>query len=211
MDKKSELILPKHHSVSDWDFEHGATYRSLSATQFVSAPTSLRLLKPTAGVWQSAILCREAATLVLPEGEVRNWQYGYYKAVHPALFRNQAGLNSANHLNCYEIYITSTNTYLNRWIAGVLSVRGSTAGVAYQYAWTRYKTVWWNGETPAHDAALAVNVFIEVAGEWVQMGVTLYDTHNSWKDSGINRAGFRARSFSNHSQYWDDTEIWGPV
>ncbi|MBA7535517.1 hypothetical protein ES705_27775 [subsurface metagenome] len=211
MNDKTELYIPQHHSVSDWDFEFGADNRSLSPTQFVSAPTSLLFKKPASGVWMPVILCRHAPTLVLPEGEVRTWVHSYYPHVHPAIFRNQAALNSANSQNCYEIYITETHTYLHRYIAGGLSVRASTTGIVSDNQWWHYRTVFWNGETPGHEDALCVNVFREVDSAWVQMGGTLYDTSNYWKDSVINRAGFRARSFYDRQQYWDDTEIWGPV
>ncbi|MBA7542159.1 hypothetical protein ES705_34478 [subsurface metagenome] len=204
-------IIPVHHSVVDWDFESGATNRSLSATKYVSAPTSLCMLEPGSTTFRPTILCRHPDTLCLPQGEVRNWEYGYYYIKYMANFRNQAPLGSANYTNCYEIFMSAAVISLDRYLAGVYSRRDSTVGVAYSNQWAHYRIFWYNGETPGHVPALCVDVYREITGEWVKSGNTLYDTHNSFKDSAINRAGFRAYSKYNNPQYWDDTEIWGPV
>ncbi len=204
-------VLPVHHTISDWDFERGATNRSLSAARYISAPTSLRFLEPTSSQFLNNILCRIPATLCLPQGEVRTWVYGYYLAFTVALFRNQAALGSANELNCYQVYLAGTTSRLVRKLGGVLSFRDDSTCTSFINTWTHYRVFWYNGETPGGTPALCVDLYREIAGEWVKEGSTLYDTDNSFKDSAINRAGFRARSRNNWPQYWDDTEIWGPV
>ena len=200
-----------HHSVIDWDFQYGATNRSLSSIQYVSPPTSLRILEPTTATFLDTILCRIPETQCLPQGEVRNWQYCYYRNLHPAVFRNQAVLGTADSENCYFVYLASTIAYLYRVISGVNSKRDQTTCQTFVDTWTHYRVVFWNGYTPALEEALCVNLYREVAGEWIQEGETMYDTDNSFKDSETNRIGFAARSLANHPQYWDDTEIWGPV
>jgi len=39
----------------------------------------------------------------------------------------------------------------------------------------------------------------------------MYDTLNNWKDSDVNRCGFRLTLAPDHIIYFDDTEIWGPA
>ena len=204
-------LIAKHHTLADWDFEEGATYRSLSATQFISAPTSLRMLNPTTADFLKVTLCRIPATLCLPQGEVRTWVYAYLKNFSPAIFRNQAPLGSANGLNCYQVYLAGTNSYLYRYIGGVILLRDQDICQTFSYTWTRYRVFWYNGKTPGEVPALCVDIYREVYGEWQKCGRTLYDTDNTWEDSAINRAGFKVRTSYNYAQYWDNTEIWGPV
>ncbi len=204
-------ILPVHHSIADWDWEQGATNRSLSATQKVSAPTSLRILKPTAGAFYEVILCRFADALLVPQGELRTWQYSSRNIFYFAVFRNQAALGTANYSNCYVWVLDATNATLYRMINGVSTTIGSVACPFTYPLWNHWRTVFWNGENLAGVPALCVNLYKEVTGAWVQQGATLYDTVNQWKDSAINRLGFRAYSENNYPEYWDDTEIWTPT
>lgn len=205
------MLIPVHHSIEDWDFQQGATNRSLSATQYVSAPTSLRILQPTSADFHDAILCRHPDTLCLPQGQVINWVYSYYYSQVVANFRNQVALGTANYSNCYEVAVLQTTVDLIRFVGGVFSRRDRTTGQGFQNSWHQYRVFWYNGKTPAEVPALCVDVYLNIAAEWVKQGATMYDTANMWKDSAINRTGFRAFSGYNHPQYWDNTEIWGPV
>lgn len=204
-------LIAKHHTLADWDFEHGATNRSLSAAKYVSAPTSLLIVEPGSTTFYDTILCRIPATLLLPQGEVRTWSWVYLSAIQIAHFRNQAPLGSANALNTYEVYLAGTNSYLYRYIAGGSSLRDQSTCSTFLNQWVHYRVFWYNGETPGGAPALCVDLYREVAGEWQKEGSTLYDTANSWKDSAINRAGFRSRTRLGAGQWWDDTEIWGPI
>lgn len=206
-----QKLIPVHHSVVDWDFEHGATYRSLSASRYVSAPTSLRFLKPTAYTWWGTVLCRLPATLCLPQGEVRNWVWSSLASDRIATFRNQAGLGSANFTNTYFLHFMTTKVNLVRYLNDLYSLRDSTPLSYPTSVWVHFRIFWYNGKTPGEVPALCVDVYRDIAGEWVKQGSTLYDTANSWKDSATNRAGFIAATEYNIPQYWDDTEIWGPV
>ncbi|MBA7642318.1 hypothetical protein ES703_50008 [subsurface metagenome] len=203
-------IAVAHHSIADWDFQHGDTYRSLSPIQYVSAPTSLRFLK-AGGAWSNAVLCRIPATQCLPQGEVRNWTFTGYSTKYPAVFRNQAALGSADYLNCYFVSITTAAAYLARYIAGVPSQRDTTPCLGYYLQWVHYRIFWYNGKTPGDVPALCVDVYLEIDGQWIKQGSTMYDTDNSWKDSAVNRSGFLSIAGGNLANFWDDTEIWGPV
>ncbi|MBA7623451.1 hypothetical protein ES703_30847 [subsurface metagenome] len=209
--KKGKIYVPKHHSVADWDFEFGATNRSLSAVQYVSPPTSLRILEPTSADFRDTVLCRIAETQCLPQGEVRNWAWYNYIALMVACFRNQAPLGTANFQNCYYVHLSGTSARLYRYIGGVISLRDQTTCQTFGQAWAHYRVLFWNGLTPSLEEALCVNLYHGVGDIWTQEGQTMYDTDNSWKDSEINRIGFVPYSSDNREQYWDDTEIWGPA
>ncbi len=201
----------KHHSVSDWDFEHGATYRSLSTDYFVSPPTSLKIYKAGSPYVLETILCRAAATLLLPEGELRTWVRSGYTTNRVFTFRNQEALNAASDTNCYLIQLTSTTWRLYRVIAGGFSLRGSTGASHSGTTLECWRVIWWNGFNVAGDPALCVELYKDVLSVWVKQGNTLYDTSNQFKDSGINRVGLSCQTVLNVPVYFDDTEIWGPV
>ncbi len=207
-----KLLLPGHHSVVDWDFRHGALYRSLSTTKYVSAPTSLKFLNPTGYYIWDTVLCRLDGTLCLPQGEVRTWLYptaGW--AHHPVSFRNQAPLGTSNNQNCYFIELSYLVAHLYVSLSGTWYLMGSTATSYSLTEWAHWRTAWYNGKTPGEVPALCVDFYKEVAGEWVKQGSTMYDTSNRWKDSAVNRCGIEGDSTGNKAKYWDDTEIWGPV
>ncbi|MBA7696219.1 hypothetical protein ES703_104862 [subsurface metagenome] len=207
-----KILIPEHHTIADWDFRHGALYRSLSATRYISEPTSLKFLNATGSYIWDTVLCRLDSTLCLPQGEVRTWLYPSADwAHHPFSFRNQAALGSSNNSNHYFIELSFNVAYLICAVAGDWTIKGSVA-VSYSLTeWNRWRIVWYNGETPGEVPALCVDLYKEVAGEWVKQGSTMYDTANRWKDSAVNRCGIEGDSVNNHPEYWDDTEIWGPV
>jgi hypothetical protein len=199
-----------HHSLTDWDWQHGDTGRSLSDLFFVSAPTSLEM---TAGPerFLSNILCRIPATLCIPQGEVRTWVRGPHPSFTPCLFRNQAPLGTSDHENCYFIGVAYGISYLYRRVDGSSYYPDTSVCYTAANVWLHYRTFWYNGLTPGEVPALCVDIYLEVDGEWVKQGETLYDTVNAFKDSEINRCGIRANVSSDTSVYHDDTEIWGPV
>lgn len=212
---KSGLHLPLplskgkgHHTVSDWDFMHGAEYRTLSPATFVSPPFSLQFAGSPA-YWYSSVLCRIPATLCLPEGEVRTWATKTVQALTPCCFRNQAPLGTSNWHNCYYLYISGITAYLHKVIGGDDDTMDATVISFDISGWSRFRTYWYNGETPAGRAALCVDLYNEIGGEWIKLGETMYDLANVWKDSEINRCGFCPHLRNEWIEYWDDTEIWG--
>ena len=203
--------IAEHHSLADWDFQQGDTNRSLSAVRFINPPTSLLINNPGAGWFVDTILCRIPATLNLPQGEVRTWQYSAGLYATPAIFRNQATLGNSDFDNCYYIYCAASTIYLTRCLLGHCSVKDTTTCTTFSNEWVHYRIFWYNGKTPGEAEALCVDVYREVAGEWIKEGSTLYDTDNHFKASGINRAGIFPRIYNAGDEFWDDTEIWGPV
>lgn len=204
-----KILQNNHHTVTDWDWQDGALGRSLYAGTYISPPTCLRLLKDSTRV-QEVILCKEANTLVLPEGEFREWHQNYYNTLYPAIFRNQAANGTANWQNQYELLAQATTLFLRRYNGGVGVNKDSTLITPYVDVWKHYRTLWWNGKNGEGTPALCVELYIEEDSVWVKQGSTLYDVDNYWKDSAINRCGFRSYFGYTHPEYFDDAEIWGP-
>ncbi|MBA7557890.1 hypothetical protein ES705_50668 [subsurface metagenome] len=200
-----------HHSVINWDFNYGVLHRSLSATRYISAPTSLKLMNTGAGTIEHDILCRLDTTLNLAQGEARTWRWATYTGTDLFLFRNQAALGSANKLNSYIIHRAGNNHYLDRYIAGVYERIGYWVSPSIAQTWEHWRVVWWNGVDGGGNPALAVDFYQEVDSAWVKKGATVYDIDNQWSDSDINRCGLLGLSASFNPWWFDDTEIWGPV
>ena len=200
---------PWTSSLSDWDFMHGDTYRSLSPDRYISEPTSLKY-SGAPGLWTSLFLCRIPSTLCLPQGEIRCHFYDNLRARAIVAFRHQAPLGSADEQNFYWVWFTDigeARLFLHRGGSGVQ--RDSTEFIFNLNEWNHLRVSWYNGKTPAEEDALCVDIYREVAGEWIKQGSTMYDTLNNWKDSDVNRCGFRLTMAPDHIIYFDDTEIWG--
>ncbi|MBA7544146.1 hypothetical protein ES705_36494 [subsurface metagenome] len=200
----------EHHTLTDWDFEHGGLYRSLSTAFYISAPSSLKF-GPSPAWWATYVLCRIPATLCLPQGEIRAWHRTIQPTIPLAIFRNQAPLGTVNILNCYVVSISATALSLGRYVNGVGRAIDSTDGYWVGSTWIHFRVFWYNGKTPGEEEALCVDGYREIAGEWVKIGNTMYDPDNVFKDSEINRIGFASTLFAGVEAWIDDTEIWGPV
>ncbi|MBA7576460.1 hypothetical protein ES708_18301 [subsurface metagenome] len=203
-------IAAAHHSVTDWDFELGTSYRVLASDYYISAPTSLKYGVPL-GSFGGSILCRIPATQCLPQGEVRTWIRTTHNFTIPGLFRNQKPLGGAEYDNSYYLIHYDPIVYLHRRVNNIPTIRDQTTGYFKSNEWIHYRTFWYNGKTPGDVPALCVDLYREVAGEWVKLGNTMYDTANSWKDSEINRCGFHVSLIYPQQAWFDNTEIWGPV
>ncbi len=201
----------EHHTLADWDFELGATYRALSALFFVSAPTSLQLTGAPVGSTFNTLLCRIPATILLPQGEVRSWRRNWTRSGRFFTFRNQKPLGAANILDCYVIYFTGTVAHLQGFVGGVLVSEDIANFPTTANVWEHLRVFWYNGETPGGAPALCVDLYKEMFEEWQKLGSTLYDTDNLFADSAINRAGLCNQQYKGEPIYIDDTEIWGPV
>lgn len=206
-----ENKLPAHHSVSDWDFTAGA-HHVLTEALYVSAPSCLEMYWQAGNPLLSTVLCRRADTLVIPQGEVRTW-YRTTNVTRPGslTFRNQHALGGADFDDCYRWDFTGNWAYLYRVIGGVDTKVEQFAIALTQNAWEHLRTRFWSGKDPEGADALNVELFKEVAGDWVQQGDTVYDTEDQFKDSGINRLGVGGKTDSAPHHYFDDTEIWAPV
>lgn len=199
-----------HHTIADWDFEKGSQYRSLAGDYYISEPTSLKF-SGLVGAFSSVVLCRIPETLVLPQGEFRHWKRGAQYGLALIVFRNQAALGSADYQNMYYVSFAATVATLRRIINGSGVTIGSTSFPTSLNTWEHFRVVYYNGHTPAEAEALCVDLYKEIAGEWVKQGSTLYDTTNKWKDSSINRSGFWCSMTYGNFLWLDDSEVWGPV
>ncbi|MBA7587164.1 hypothetical protein ES708_29182 [subsurface metagenome] len=203
-------LLAEHHTIADWDFEHGGLYRALSDDHFISPPTSLKYgYGPD--YWKTSVLCRIPETQCLPQGEFRTWFRTQASFVRGICFRNQAALGTANFDNCYYVYIYTPGLYFRKVVGSVESGIDHTPSYFANNEWIHYRVFWYNGFTPAEVPALCLDHYYEVDGEWVKLGDTLYDIADLWADSEINRVGFRPYIATIWYNWWDDTEIWGPV
>ncbi|MBA7543495.1 hypothetical protein ES705_35826 [subsurface metagenome] len=203
-------LKSEHHTLADWDFEFGSEGRFLSDDYFISPPTCLKMEPPSEYIF-TPILCRIPGTLCLPQGELRTWLRSIHGDFILAGFRNQAPLGTATRDNCYYIMATPTDTrlYLRLNDAGYL--HSSTTPCYVIDEWQHFRIFWYNGFNPAEEESLCVDIYLDVASEWVKQGSTLYSRQNRWKDSEINRCGPFPHTFPAWPKYWDDTEIWGPV
>lgn len=206
---KKDNVIP--HSVVDWDFTAGA-HHELQAPIHVSPPTSLHMFWQAGNPLDTAVLCRIASTLVIADGEVRTW-YRTSNRTRPGylVFRNQHALDGADLDDCYFWALTGSWAYLYRRIAGVEVEIGHFSIVMENNTWYHWRTRYYTGKNLTGDDALVGELYLEVAGAWVQQGETLYDITDQWKDSGINRSGIGGRTDSAPHHYFDDTEIWGAV
>lgn len=206
-----EIKTKEHHTVADWDFTAG-TCKELTAVLFVSAPSSLWVRQTGGCAVRPAILCRIAGTLCIAQGEVRTWHYtGNRTRDFRMPFRNQHALGGADFEDTYYWGITGDWATLRRVIGGALVIIDTIPVAFGNNEWHHWRTVYWNGKNPLGEDALAVELYEEVAGDWVQQGETLYDTLNQWKDSEINRSGIGCWVDGVNYHLFDDTEIWGAI
>lgn len=194
-----------HHSITDWDWQGGVAGRSLDPTVFISPPSSLRMYYATTYP-QYSILCRDLLVRNLPQGEIRMWRKGHRTDVGPACFRNQNALGTANFSPGYSIKLGLPNCQILRDI----TIIGTLPITVVIDVWEHWRVRWYNSEDGAGNPALAIEIYKEVAGAWVSQIGTFYDTQNKYKDSAINRVGFRTHAAFGSAENYDDTEIWGP-
>lgn len=202
----------KHHTVSDWDFS-ASIVKILDTTDKVSPPSSLRCTQTVGGELKASILCRIAATQCIAQGEARTWHKTTIET-YPGylIFRNQAALGTSNLTNCYYWALVYNHAWLYRVIAGALVLIGDFSHSNWSgYAWNHLRIIYWNGVNALGVAALASEYYREIAGAWVKIGDTLFDTTNQFKDSATNRSGVGGTLINEQYRYFDDTEIWGPA
>lgn len=200
-----------HHTVADWDFETGTT-KILDTAVYVSPPSSLKLGYGGAPPIYCTILCRIAATLCIAQGEVRTWvKADNINNPQFIYFRNQAALGSANPTNTYRWRKQVAGVWLYRIINDDETLIDTFNLVGNDtYGWNHIRIIYWNGKNLEGQDALCNEFYLELAGEWVKQGETLYDTANQWAASEVNRSGIGAQN-NGWYQRFDDTEIWGAI
>ena len=206
----NKLLIP-HHSVSDWDFTHGTLYRFLDTTQWVSSPTSLRMKYTTTPNITGCILSNLVGCQNIPQGELRTWYRAPYVGSVPFNFRNQDTSTTPSQTNCYAVNISNLYIRLLRIVGGVATTIGDVPFTWQANTWFHLRVKFWNGVNLSGEDSLCAEIYQEVGGAWVKLGDTLYDNQNKWKGSGVNRLGLRYQTDSSMPNWFDDTEIWGPV
>ncbi len=202
----SKLLVPvpvsvPHHTVGDWD-KSTATWE-LDTDLYISPPSSLDIW----GAGNKCFLCRLPGSLNLPDGRVITWFHLAWKDNFILTFRNQATLGSANLSNTYLIQDTALNYIgLAKIVNDVYTLVGQVWWDKDLYTWYRGRFTWWTTYDEQNTPSLAVHFELEVAGEWVDLGI-IHDTNNLWHDSDTNRCG---PATSTGYVHFDDTEIWKP-
>jgi len=207
---KNRLILPAHHSVSDWDKNADATY-TLDTTQYVSAPRSLRLGGPGSTQPDTQFLCRVAPTRNLPQGAiVTSLRTTYGDGGHRIHFRNQSVLGESSFLHSYYIQYFGGDALFNIIVGGDITILGTFILNTLANTWYKDRITWWNGKTPDAEDCITVRLERWIAGEWLQQNDWLYDTVNRWYDSAVNRCGVGCDEQNDEYHWLDDTELWAP-
>jgi len=190
----------KHYSTSDWDFS--TTAWQLNATEYISPPTSLR---ETIGS-TLYVLCKYAGTTPIPQGEIRTWLRPNFRAGrwNRLMFRNQSPIGTALSPDMYYVEFTSVGTSLFETYAASTILIGTFPYLITRFVWAHLRARFTVPTSGDHAGELAVEFYVEEAGEWVKKGDTLYAPNNYYADSAINRLGIRLCYIS----FADDTEIW---
>lgn len=205
-------LKPLHYSTSDWDFS--TTTWSLSAQEYHSWPTSLRLWNTTGTEVAILVLSRIATVQNLPQGRIVSWVLSQWWAnsLPSFYFRNQSPLDTAARLNGYYTRCGDGATILYRSVAGVVTTLGRFYyDLLSDDTWYLFRITWWN------DGPINLTVRLEIwdGEQWIVAEPDLHDPDNYWKDSTINRLGIGAHSIyaspTQKGAFHDDTEIWGPA
>lgn len=184
---------------SDWDFS-GAGW-TIETAQYVSSPSSIY---SAAGLY---LLCRKSTCQVLPEGQFVTWlRRATTAAGLYAFFRNQTALGSAGYQNTYAVIrsLGAGNAILRRFNSGTptdVGIFGSLGALSIN-TWYKFRVTWWRNW-----GKLRVRLERWTGSAWQQEGSDVEDATNQWDTSSVNRVGFSMQG----SDYWDDTEIYGPL
>lgn len=207
----SKLVLPSHHSVSDWDKNPDATY-TLDTGQYVSPPSSLRLSGPGSTNPDTAFICRTIETRNLPQGQlVTSWRSTFIDSDVMLYFRCQSALGIVFLQNTYRIRYIEGSIALHRIVGDVKYAVGYWAADTDINTWWRDRFTWWNGRNLDGEDALTVMMERYIDPDWIQIDNWIYDTNNRWKDSDLNRVAIGGYEHAGGNFTWfDDTEIWAP-
>lgn len=190
-----------HHSVADWD-KSGVNWE-LTPLRFISPPTSLR---ETINSWVT-FCCRHAAVFNLPDGELRAWlRNTQFPLQNPVLlFRNQSPLDHSAVGPGYAIWFTAVETELWLHPGTAWQLLTTFPYILPTLTWAHVRVVFWQATTDGAPSLLAIEIWVNEAGEWVQKGITYFDNINAFALSSVNRLGFTLEAQS----YMDDITIWG--
>ena len=193
-------------SYDDWDWNIETT-RSLNSARYISSPYSLRLAKPGAPDWDNTfLLCRKAATLLIPDGRIQTWYYtdSTYYWWKWLIFRSQIPLGSADLASGYYIGLSGqqmqyTDGYGTTFRTVDLSLPLNT--------WHHIRVTW---ESGLIDSIHCLNIQVEreSGSEWVACDDLVQRVPELYKDSSINRVGIGCNAHHLVPEHFDNTEVY---
>jgi len=204
-----EPLLPVHHSLSDFDWQYGASFRSLDPAWYTSSPTSLKIAGAITGT-QMAWLLRTAPTQALSQGRIDSSMKRGINAQPGFCFRNQRALGGADWQNCYVLVGYGLTWQLQRWVGGAYTAVGTTGTCLVNGESGAFRVDFWNGENLAGTPALCVALYRSILAVWTLDGPILYDTTNKWNGNPVNRVGLFTSSAASNYLWFDDTNFWIP-
>lgn len=194
-----------HNSWADWDFSNGLMY--LTSDRFISPPASVKR-SFIGDPGRTVALCRHAATLNLPAGQLQTFlrrEDSRHIYIH---LRSQQPVGVAS-------IEESTFLWFQEW--GTICIRLSALGNAgltpsFDYLmpndqWVLLRVSWWTGISLYCVTALHVKLEVFEDGAWVDKGIS-YDNDDWGADTGKARCGL---SFVQGPIWADDTIIRGPA
>lgn len=210
----AKLILPKHHSLSDWDYRPGCLF-GLYTDQYVSAPSCLRPVASVAEETNEFFYLKAALAPEIHDGRIVDWRrfesnawtYGGY------LFRVQDTPFDSFPLNCYRLHQTRDMSKLYKRVDGEETQLLEQANDPYDDVdtWYHWRLTFWQYAGGDLASILRITLEIEVDGEWTQLWY-YDDADNLWAESEVNRIGFYATAYPDGKFTWrDNTEIWRAI
>lgn len=216
MEKKptTRLILPKHHSLADWDYRPGCLF-GLYTDQYVSSPSCLRQVENPPASTTEPFYLKAALAPCIPDGRVVDWRryqdwdnsYGGY------LFRCQDTPFDTLPLNCYQLHQTTHVCQLIKRVGGAETFLFEQEFDPHlgNNEWHHLRVTFWQYIGGDLASVLVVSFEVEVDEEWVELW-RFEHPDNLWADEEVNRIGFYGRADTNNHYHWrDNTEIWKAI
>ena len=201
------------HSPSDFDKNLG--YWSLDASQYVSAPTSLKMTRAPGYNLQILIL-HDSITGVMEQGRIASWCRTPYLGTTRLLcfvFRNMSPDGTAVTYPFYAVCFSQTAAYWRKYTAENTYTLLGTFPRSGQYwimsnEWRCLRLSWWNGYDTSNNPATVCRLETSLDGVW-KTGGDLYDTAQLNKGEAVQRCGVGYTGGETGVYCWcDDTEFW---
>jgi len=211
---KTKLILPKHHSLADWDYRPGCLF-GLYADQYISAPSCLRAIVDPPEETIENFYLKAALAPEIHDGRIVDWTRVQNDAYSYSgyLFRVQDTPFDSFPLNCYRLHKTREYSQLYRVMDGEMTKLLEQATDPYDDVdtWYHWRLTFWQYAGGDLASILRITLEIEVDGEWTQLWY-IDDADNLWAESEVNRIGFYATAYPSGKFTWrDNTEIWRAI
>ena len=206
-----KLLNKLHASYEDWDLS--LTYWQISTAFFVSPPSSIRWQPYYVPEKKATQLCKNPATLQLPQGRIVTQvkPQNYYYQNMSFIFRAIPPPGNWSLANCYYAQLSwrYSNWTVYERVNGV-NIRSFASAKAQDMTdnWKHYRITWWLAW-----GILMVQLEKEIAGVWTQEGALISIPDPLFGSETYQRPGLIAHSdqLADQFVYFDDTEIWGPT